>query len=86
MPRISEFYGILIYMYFQDHPPAHFHALYAEHEALVDIESGEVLEGRLPTRAMKLVQEWRELHQAELREDWRKAQEGEPLDKIAPLE
>lgn len=86
MPRISEFYGILIYMYFQDHPPAHFHALYAEHEALVDIESGSVLEGRLPTRAMKLVQEWRELHQAELLEDWRKAQEGEPLDKIEPLD
>lgn len=57
MPQISEFYGILIYMYFQDHPPARFHALYAEHEALVNIESGEVLEGRLPTRAMKLVQE-----------------------------
>ncbi len=86
MPRISEFYGILIYMYFQDHAPAHFHAMYAEHEALVNIESGEILDGRLPKRAMRLVQEWRELHQAELLEDWRKAQEGEPLDRIEPLD
>ena len=86
MPRISEFYGILIYMYFQDHPPAHFHAIYAEYEALVSVESGDVLQGQLPARALKLVQEWRELHRAELLEDWRKAQEGEPLVKIAPLD
>ena len=86
MPRISEFYGILIYMYFQDHPPAHFHAIYAEFEAVVSVESGDVLQGQLPTRALKLVREWRELHRGELLEDWRRAQEGEPLAKIPPLD
>ena len=53
MPRISEFYGILIYMYFQDHPPAHFHAIYAEHEALVGIESGTVLGGPVAIAGVK---------------------------------
>jgi hypothetical protein len=33
MPTISEFFGIVIRMYWDDHPPPHFHALYGEHEA-----------------------------------------------------
>lgn len=51
MSRLSEFYGIVIYMYFQDHNPPHFHAIYAEHEALVRIDSGEIIRGRLPKTA-----------------------------------
>lgn len=58
MPTISTFYGILIQMYWQDHPPAHFHALYAEHEALIDIRTLEVIEGGMPRRALALVLEW----------------------------
>ena len=57
MPRISEFYGIVIYMYFQDHNPPHFHAIYAEHEALIRIDTGEVIGGRLPKTAGSLVEE-----------------------------
>jgi len=34
---ISEFFGILIRMYWDDHPPPHFHALYGEHEAQYNI-------------------------------------------------
>ena len=86
MPRISEFYGIFIYMYYQDHAPAHFHAIYAEYEALIEVGTGNVLRGRLPRRAVNLVWEWTELHRAELLTDWDKAQEGIPLDMIAPLE
>lgn len=51
MPRISEFYGILIYMYYQDHAPPHFHAIYGEHEAEIEIATGGVLHGYLPRRA-----------------------------------
>lgn len=48
MPRLSEFYGIAIYMYFADHRQPHFHAIYAEHEALIRIEDGVLIGGRLP--------------------------------------
>jgi hypothetical protein len=51
MPTISFFYGIAIQMFWQDHAPPHFHALYGEKEALIDIRTLEVLEGRLPRRA-----------------------------------
>jgi hypothetical protein len=66
MPRISEFYGIIIWMYFADHPPPHFHAEYGEDEALIIIGTGDVYSGSLPRRALRLVQEWEELHRAEL--------------------
>ena len=62
MPRISEFYGIVIEMYFRDHPPPHFHARYAGEEAIVDIETGEVIAGSIPGRAERLVREWAQLH------------------------
>ncbi len=48
MPTISKFYGIVIQMYWNDHPPPHFHAVYAEDEAKIDIGTLEVIEGWLP--------------------------------------
>lgn len=86
MPRISEFYGILIYMYYQDHAPSHFHAIYAEHEAEIEIATGEVLRGSLPRRARRMVQEWAEAHRLELEADWERARSGAPLNQIEPLE
>jgi hypothetical protein len=44
MPRISAFYGIFIWMYHADHPPAHFHAQYGEHWAKIEIATGNVIE------------------------------------------
>lgn len=58
MPTISMFFGILIRMYFNDHPPPHFHARYNEHEAVIAIEPLSVIEGSLPKRALSLVLEW----------------------------
>ncbi|MGH7571704.1 MAG: DUF4160 domain-containing protein [Gemmatimonadota bacterium] len=58
MPKVSEFYGIAIYMYYREHGPAHFHAIYAGDEVLVDIESLAVIVGRIPPRAMGMVTEW----------------------------
>jgi hypothetical protein len=62
-----------------------FHAIYGEHEATVVIEDLEVLSGFLPTRALRLVVEWAELHGDELAANWRKAREHVPLDSIEPL-
>ena len=86
MPRISQFYGIIIAMYYRDHAPAHCHAHYGEHEALISLETLDVLEGRLPRRALALTLEWAALHRAELRANWEKARGGLPLDRIAPLD
>lgn len=85
MPNLSSFYGISVRMYFGDHDPPHFHAKYAEHEAMIRISDGAVLRGHLPRRARHLVEEWRSLHVVELRARWRDARSGRPLDPIEPL-
>ena len=86
MPELCRFYGIVIQMYFDDHPPAHFHARYGGAEALVDIDSLAVMHGRLPPRAQGLVVEWASLRQAELRDAWERARRHESPGRIAPLE
>ena len=85
MPEISRFYGIVIKMFFDDHNPPHFHALYGEHEVLIDINTFAVFAGHLPPRALGLVVEWTTLHQDELFNNWERAQIQEPLTKIEPL-
>jgi len=85
MPRISEFYGIAIYMYYRDHPPPHFHAIYGEFEAEIVIASGAIGDGRLPRRAQSLVLDWIELHRDELRGNCDRAQQSQPLNPIDPL-
>ena len=85
MPTISRFYGILIQMYFGDHAPPHFHALYAEFEALIDIRTFEVIGGGLPGRAMALVLEWAQLHREELMKDWELCVQNQAPMKIRPL-
>ena len=86
MPTISEFYGIFILMFYNDHAPPHFHARYAEHEALIRIDPLGILQGRLPPKALSLVMEWAALHQNELMNDWELAKNFEKPKKIAPLE
>ena len=86
MPRISEFFGITIAMYYNDHAPPHFHAKYAEYEATVAIETLELVSGALPNRALGLVLEWAALHRRELRKNWEAARGGERLERIAGLE
>lgn len=86
MPTISEFFGIIIRMYYDDHNPPHFHAYYGEHQAIILIETLGIAEGFLPRRAQALVLEWASDHRAELAEDWRLAGEHQPLKSIRPLE
>jgi hypothetical protein len=85
VPRISEFYGIVIEMYFTDHPPPHFHARYSGEEATIVIASGEVLAGSVPARALRLVREWLEPHRAELEANWQRARDGQPTELAEPL-
>lgn len=86
MPRLSEFYGIIISMFYKEHGQPHFHAIYAEHEATISIDPIQVLEGSLPRRALSLVLEWAAMHQTELRQNWLLASEGKPLQRISPLD
>ena len=78
--------GNYIAMYYNDHAPPHFPARYGDFEAVIAIDTGEVVEGRLPPRVFGLVQEWREYHRAELTEDWNLACERKTLKRIEPLE
>jgi len=85
MPEISRFFGIVVHMYFDDHPLPHFHAFYAGREVEVAIETREIIKGRISPRAIALVDEWAALHVEELRSDWELAKASQPLSKIAPL-
>jgi hypothetical protein len=86
MPEISRFYGIVIAMYFNDHPPAHFHARYAGKKAKIIIDTLEVEKGELPPRAMKLVSEWVGLHREELHRCFDMVMALQAPPKIAPLD
>ena len=85
MPEVSRFYGIVIQIYFGDHPPPHFHARYGGGEAKIDIDNLSVIDGRLPARALGLVIEWATLHQQELRVAFERAANLQPPGKIDPL-
>lgn len=86
MPEVSRFFGIIIRMYFDDHPPPHFHAYYGEHEALVSIRPIVVIQGSLPRRAQSMVIEWAAIHQSELMENWTRLGRDGSVQKIEPLE
>ncbi|MGL5940178.1 MAG: DUF4160 domain-containing protein [Waterburya sp.] len=81
MPEITRFYGIVIKVFFGDHPPPHFHAIYGEYNALVSIESLEIIEGDLLSRAQKLVLEWATLYQQDLLQMWN----TQEFRKLPPL-
>ena len=86
MPRLSEFYGIVIYMYYKDHAPPHVHAFYGGQEAVFEIATGVVSAGSLPRRARSLVEAWLVQNQTHLMIDWNLATSGQPLFPIAPLD
>jgi hypothetical protein len=82
MPEIARFYGIVIKLFFGDHPPPHFHAVYGEYVGLFSINTLEMLEGDLPSRARKLVVEWAQNNQGELKKMW----DTQEFHKLPPLE
>jgi len=88
MPAISMFYGLIVYMYLMDnkqHKLPHIHVKYQEHEVIVAIPDGEVLDGSIPNSEMKLLQAWIEIHKDELIANWELAVSGQHPYKIDPL-
>lgn len=88
MPTIAIFYGIQIFMYFYDndrHNTPHIHVEYQDFEAVVDINSANLLSGNLPIRQLRMVQAWVEIHREDLLIDWKLAINGQEPIKIEPL-
>lgn len=86
MPEVSRFYGIVVRMYYDEHPPPHFHVAYQDAQAILRIDTLEISRGSLPRRALSLVVEWALAHRDELRHNWERAERGESIAAIAPLE
>lgn len=86
MPKISRFYGIEISIFLEDHPPPHFHARYAEYEAQVRISDGEIMRGRLPPRAAKLVRLWTRRYNVAILRCWQSVQEFGIVERVPPME
>ena len=72
MPTIAIFYGMIVQMYWRDHPPPHIHVLYQGFEAVVDIETGAIEGGRLPPNAARIVREWVSRRRTELMDNWQR--------------
>ncbi len=85
MPVVSRFFGIVVYMHWREHAPPHFHAKYQDQEIAVEVETGDVT-GNMGPKALALIQEWRQLHKAELLANWSLAEQRRSLQPIPPLE
>lgn len=85
MPTISRFYGIIIRMFYNDHSPSHFHAVYGEYELIVGISPITILEGTAPNRVRSMVLEWTALHQQDLLDNWKRCRDGEVPLTVEPL-
>ena len=84
MPELCRFFGIVIRMYHDDHPPPHFHAWYGGRDATFDLD-GTCLAGELAPRVERLVREWTRLHGSELQVCWDRARRLEDPGTIEPL-
>ena len=82
MPTISIFFGIIVQMYWRDHPPPHFHAYYQGNEGLISIETGELIAGRLPPTARRILKDWTFQRQAELLENWERCRRRASLNAV----
>jgi hypothetical protein len=85
VPTISEFFGIKILMYWDEHNPAHFHAEYGDLKAIVSIKDAVVIKGALPVKQLKLVLAWCEIHHDELMNNWESAKVNGKISRIDPL-
>jgi hypothetical protein len=85
MPEISRFFGIIIYLYNMDHNPPHIHAKYESGEIEIEIKTKKVNSGNVSPRALRLIEEWIDLHEVELLENWEITVSGKQPFKITPL-
>ena len=82
MPTISIFFCFFVQMYCREHPPPHVHVYYQGFEALVAIESGEVIGGSLPPAAMRIIRAWVDRRRAELMANWERGRQREPFERV----
>lgn len=87
MPTISMFFGIIIRMYYapKEHNPPHIHAYFQEHTIVIKIHDGEIIDGQMPIKQLRLIQAWIEIRRDELLADWELCQNGEKPFQIEPL-
>ena len=85
MPTISIFFGLIIRMYYKDHQPPHIHVQYQDYNAVIDILTGNITEGKLQIRQLRFVQAWVEIHRDDLMANWELCRNGENPFKINPL-
>lgn len=85
MPTISMFRGIKVFINWKDHMPPHFHAKYGSEEVIVNIKDIEVIDGKIPSKQLKMLLGWAAFHQEELLENWELAQQNEELFQIEPM-
>jgi hypothetical protein len=87
MPTISMFFGIIIRMYYspKEHNPPHIHAYYQNFRTTISVQNCEIIEGQIPSRQLRLIQAWIEIHREELLADWELCQNGEKPFQIEPL-
>ena len=87
MPALSMFFGIIVRMQSEQggrHNKPHIHAIYGNEEVVVAID-GEILEGKLPNKQMKLLLAWMAIHEEELNANWQLLSQGDGYFKIEPL-
>ena len=84
MPVISRFYGMVVKMYFlsSEHNPPHIHVVYGEYLGVLDIRTTKMFEGDLPSKALKIAQEWTAIHSCELLKMW----ETQNIFELPPIE
>ena len=87
MPTLSMFFGIIIRMYYapKEHNPPHIHVYYQGESGVVNIETCELMNGKIPAKQLKLIVAWIEIHKEELFADWELCQNGEKPFTIEPL-
>ena len=83
MPTISIFFGMIVQMYWREHPPAHVHVFYAGQEALIAIETGAIIAGDLPPSALRIVRPWIAERRLELMANWERGRRREPFEQVA---
>ncbi|MGQ9626993.1 MAG: DUF4160 domain-containing protein [Anaerolineae bacterium] len=84
VPEICRFYGLIVFMNYNDHHPPHFHARYQEQEVTIEIQTG-IVQGKMSKRALRMLFEWSEIYRKELLSNWERARERKALEKIPPL-
>lgn len=85
MPTISRFYGIVIQIYWRDHPPPHFHAVYQDDFGVFAIADCSLIAGNIAPQQRKRVRQWWELHSDDIAFAWQQARQNEEPNRIEPL-